>query len=93
VLVLSEFAGAAEEMREAVLVNPYDPEDFARRVRGALAMPPEERRARIDALGGSMRSIFDWMHDVFTRWGEVAGARAEGGAVEAAEFAVPAEMA
>ncbi|HEU0079359.1 MAG TPA: trehalose-6-phosphate synthase, partial [Longimicrobiaceae bacterium] len=92
VLVLSEFAGAAEEMRAAVLVNPYDPEDFARRVRDALTMPPGERRVRMDALRGTMRSIFDWMHDVFAAWGAVAGALAGQGAEEHAEFAIPAEM-
>jgi trehalose 6-phosphate synthase len=92
VLVLSEFAGAAEEMREAVLINPYDPEDSARRIRDALAMPPAERRERMEALRGSMRSIFDWMHDVFTRWGAVATARGSEAAEPGAEFAIPAEM-
>jgi trehalose-6-phosphate synthase len=79
-------------MRAAVVVNPYDPEDFARRIRDALAMPPGERRVRMDALGASMHSIFDWMHGVFTAWGAVAGAGAGGGPEEHAEFAIPAEM-
>ena len=50
VLVLSEFAGAAPEMGEAVLVNPYDEERTAAAVRRALEMPARERRERMAAL-------------------------------------------
>jgi len=50
VLVLSEFAGAANEMREAVLVNPYDPEAIRRRIEIAVAMEPGERARRMRAL-------------------------------------------
>jgi trehalose 6-phosphate synthase len=50
VLVLSRFAGASEEMAEAVIVNPYIPEDTARGIAEALAMPHEERRRRHGAL-------------------------------------------
>ncbi len=50
VLVLSEFAGAAADMGEAVLVNPYDEERTAAAVRRALALPDEERRERMAAL-------------------------------------------
>jgi trehalose 6-phosphate synthase/phosphatase len=46
VLVLSEFAGAAAELPEALLVNPYDVDAVARALAAALAMPPEQRRAR-----------------------------------------------
>jgi trehalose 6-phosphate synthase/phosphatase len=50
VLVLSEFAGAAAEMGEAVIVNPYDEERTAAAVERALALPPEHRRERMAAL-------------------------------------------
>ncbi|GAB4362262.1 MAG: alpha,alpha-trehalose-phosphate synthase (UDP-forming) [Oricola sp.] len=46
VLVLSQFAGAAEDMTAALIVNPYDLEDMASKLREALAMPAEERRER-----------------------------------------------
>jgi trehalose 6-phosphate synthase len=46
VLVLSRFAGAATELGEAVLVNPYDTEGMAQGIARALAMPREERKAR-----------------------------------------------
>ncbi len=72
VLLLSRFAGAAEELKDAVLVNPYDPEQTAVAIRDALAMSAEERRQRMEALQGSLRTIFDWMADVFTAWEEAA---------------------
>jgi trehalose 6-phosphate synthase len=50
VLVLSRFAGAAEELPEAVIVNPYVPADTARGLEQALAMPLAERRRRHEAL-------------------------------------------
>ena len=50
VLVLSEFAGAAAEMGEAVQVNPYDVDALASAYEVALTMPKEERRFRMRAL-------------------------------------------
>jgi trehalose 6-phosphate synthase/phosphatase len=50
VLVLSEFAGAAAEMGEAVIVNPYDEEQTAIAIERALALPVERRRERMAAL-------------------------------------------
>jgi trehalose 6-phosphate synthase/phosphatase len=50
VLVLSEFAGAASEMGEALMVNPYDEERTAATVRRALEMPAAGRRERMAAL-------------------------------------------
>lgn len=49
-LVLSQFAGAAEEMKEAVIVNPYDIENMAERLYNALTMSRPERRRRHAAL-------------------------------------------
>jgi len=50
VLVLSEFAGAADELGDAVLINPYDVEGMADALEAALEMPEEERRTRMRAL-------------------------------------------
>lgn len=50
VLVLSEFAGAAAELAEAVLVNPYDIDHSAEAYHRALTMPRHERRTRMRAL-------------------------------------------
>ena len=50
VLVLSRFAGAAAELQEALLVNPYDPGEIADAMHQALIMPLAERRQRHAAL-------------------------------------------
>jgi trehalose 6-phosphate synthase/phosphatase len=50
VLVLSEFAGAAAELSEALLVNPYDIEEPSAVFYRALTMPPEERQTRMAIL-------------------------------------------
>jgi trehalose 6-phosphate synthase len=49
-LVLSRFAGAAHECKEALLVNPYDTEAVAAAIDRALAMPLEERQERHNTL-------------------------------------------
>jgi trehalose 6-phosphate synthase len=59
VLVLSQFAGAAEELTEALIVNPYNIEETADVIRTALEMPLAERRARHAALMAAVRK-----HDV-----------------------------
>jgi trehalose 6-phosphate synthase/phosphatase len=47
VLILSEFAGAAEELTQALLVNPYNIDQIADRLKEAVEMPSDERRARL----------------------------------------------
>jgi trehalose 6-phosphate synthase len=54
ILVLSRFAGAAETMTEALIVNPYAADEVASALQHALAMPPDERRARHAALWGKL---------------------------------------
>jgi alpha,alpha-trehalose-phosphate synthase [UDP-forming] len=71
VLLLSEFAGAAEEMEDATLINPYDPEGCALAIRDALTLPMDERARRMTRLQGSLRTIYDWMDALFRAWGEV----------------------
>ncbi|MGB8870031.1 MAG: alpha,alpha-trehalose-phosphate synthase (UDP-forming) [Rhodomicrobium sp.] len=50
VLVLSKFAGAAEELEEALIVNPYNIDDMASAMQVALKMPLKERKQRHSAL-------------------------------------------
>jgi trehalose 6-phosphate synthase len=50
VLVLSQFTGAARELTEALLVNPYDIGQAARALAAALAMSPQEQRMRMRAM-------------------------------------------
>jgi trehalose 6-phosphate synthase len=55
VLVLSRFAGAAAEMKEALLVNPYDLDGVADAIAQAFAMPMDERIERWNALNKRLR--------------------------------------
>ena len=71
VLLLSRFAGASEEMAGAIEINPYDPEDTALRIRDALTIEPSERERRARRLRSSLRTIYDWMADIFEAWGTV----------------------
>jgi trehalose 6-phosphate synthase/phosphatase len=50
VLVLSEFAGAASELPEALIINPFDIEGTAEQIHHALTLAPEERRTRMRGL-------------------------------------------
>jgi trehalose 6-phosphate synthase len=55
VLILSRFAGAAQQMQDALLVNPYNPDDIADALRNALSMPLAERKARWAKLDAGVR--------------------------------------
>jgi trehalose-6-phosphate synthase len=72
VLVLSKFAGAVEELDGAVEVNPFDLESFAAELAGAVRMAESERRERLQRMRSSLRSIYDWMVEIFEMWGTVA---------------------
>ncbi|MGE5098137.1 MAG: alpha,alpha-trehalose-phosphate synthase (UDP-forming) [Betaproteobacteria bacterium] len=69
VLILSEFAGAAEELASgALLVNPYDVQGVAEAIRRAHLMPKEERVARMRSMRRQIRrhDVFGWV-DAFLR--------------------------
>jgi trehalose 6-phosphate synthase len=56
VLVLSKFAGAANELDAALVVNPHDIDGMARAIATALTMPLTERRMRWEAMMAKLRS-------------------------------------
>ena len=62
VLILSQFTGASWELRDALLVNPYDLDGMAEAVRAAVEMPPDERRARMGRMRQAVRehNIYRW---------------------------------
>jgi trehalose-6-phosphate synthase len=68
VLLLSEFAGAANELTDAVLVNPYDLDGVARAMSEALAMSAEERAMRMKRMRDRVLS-----HDVHVWAAQAAG--------------------
>ena len=65
VLVLSKFAGAANELDTALLVNPHDIDGMARTIATALSMPLTERRMRWEAMMAKLRghTIQQWFAD------------------------------
>jgi trehalose-6-phosphate synthase len=62
VLVLSRFAGAARELREALIVNPYHVEETADALHQALTMPAAEQRERMASLRMTVKeaNVFRW---------------------------------
>jgi trehalose 6-phosphate synthase len=66
VLVLSALAGAAQELHDAIVINPYDIEGFADALGRAIDMPAEERQARMRAMRRTVagRNVFIWASDI-----------------------------
>lgn len=62
VLILSQFTGASRELKDAIIVNPYDVEQMADAIHLSLEMPPEERSARMGRMRDTLLeyNIFLW---------------------------------
>jgi trehalose 6-phosphate synthase len=62
VLILSQFTGAATELPEALLINPYNIDQCAAALHLALTMPPTEQRARMRSMRGIVQefNIYRW---------------------------------
>jgi alpha,alpha-trehalose-phosphate synthase [UDP-forming] len=73
VLILSQFTGAARELRDALLVNPYDIDQTAEAIRAALEMEPEEKQMRVHRMRKVIReqNIFHWAGSLITELCEV----------------------
>ncbi|HWS95046.1 MAG TPA: trehalose-6-phosphate synthase, partial [Candidatus Methylomirabilis sp.] len=79
VLILSRFTGAARELRDALLVNPYDVDQTAEAIRVALVMDPEERKQRMQRMRKLVReqNIYRWAGDLI---GELCDVRVDASA-------------
>ncbi|MBV9511343.1 MAG: trehalose-6-phosphate synthase, partial [Caulobacteraceae bacterium] len=62
VLILSRFAGAALQMKDALIVNPFSPEEVAEALKQALSMPLAERKRRWETLnhGVATQDVTAW---------------------------------
>ncbi|MEO6223355.1 MAG: trehalose-6-phosphate synthase [Vicinamibacterales bacterium] len=62
VLILSRFAGASGELRDALIVNPYDTDELASALHRALVMPEAERIARMTRMRRAVRenNVYRW---------------------------------
>ncbi|MEA3560831.1 MAG: trehalose-6-phosphate synthase, partial [Candidatus Omnitrophota bacterium] len=61
-LILSQFTGAARELNNALSINPYDPDDFADKIKEAVEMSDAERISRMKRLRRVVRinNIYKW---------------------------------
>jgi len=68
VLILSQFTGAASELRDALLVNPYDIDQSAEAIRAALEMEPEEKQLRMHRMRKAVKehNIYRWAGNLIT---------------------------
>jgi trehalose 6-phosphate synthase len=75
VLILSRFTGAAVEMQDALLINPYDIGGFAAKIKEAIEMPEAERRRRMknmrEVVAGN--NIYRWGGTMVSRLISIAG--------------------
>jgi trehalose 6-phosphate synthase len=65
VLVLSRFAGAAHQLDQGLIVNPYDEDEVAEAIYRGLTMPLDERKRRYNAMIGGLRryDVQAWRND------------------------------
>ncbi len=72
-LILSRFTGASRELRDAVIVNPYDTEQLAEALRVALEMDPDDRRARMRRMRKVVKdhNIYRWAANLITELSEI----------------------
>ncbi|MBF6569453.1 MAG: trehalose-6-phosphate synthase [Candidatus Binataceae bacterium] len=77
VLILSEFAGAAEELKEALLVNPYDIDALARSLRQAIEMDPGEKATRLRAMRAkiNLNNLQHWSESFLNTLSGVSSSR------------------
>jgi trehalose 6-phosphate synthase len=68
VLVLSRFAGAAQELGDALLVNPYDIVQVSEAIHTGLQMSREERRLRMERMRQQVRehNVYRWASNILT---------------------------
>jgi trehalose 6-phosphate synthase len=78
VLVLSRFAGAAEDMPGALIINPFDPDETAEAMHAALTMGLEERKSRWQDMMAAVErtSAANWAQGFLARLEAAAPARA-----------------
>jgi len=67
-LILSKFAGAAQELRDALVVNPYDIEQVSEAIRTGLQMSREERRLRMGRMRQQVKehNVYRWASTLLT---------------------------
>jgi trehalose 6-phosphate synthase len=74
VLLLSQFTGAARELPDALLINPYAPDEVAEKIREALEMDRAEVRRRMERMRERVRenNIYKWAASILKKLSKIA---------------------
>jgi alpha,alpha-trehalose-phosphate synthase [UDP-forming] len=69
VLILSRFTGAARELTDALLVNPYSVDEIAKAIKVAINMPKKDRRIRMSSLRTTVQrnDIYSWADSIISQ--------------------------
>ena len=72
-LILSQFTGASRELRDAIIVNPYDTDQVAESIRMALEMDPEDRHARMQRMRRIVgeHNVYRWAGNLIAELSEI----------------------
>jgi trehalose-6-phosphate synthase len=79
VLILSVFTGAANELGDALQVNPYDIDQMAEAIRAAMEMDPEEKQKRMKRMRRTVRehNVYRWAANLIVEVCELPGGQRE----------------
>jgi len=72
-LILSQFTGAARELRDALILNPYDTDQVSDAIRLALEMDPDDRHARMRRMRLNVRehNVYRWAGNLIAELSEI----------------------
>ena len=72
-LILSQFTGASRELRDAIIVNPYDTEQVGAAIRQALEMDPVECRTRMQRMRRTVKehNVYRWAGNLIAELSEI----------------------
>lgn len=74
-LILSEMAGAAAELREAIIINPNNIDEIEEALLEAMKMPDEEKKSRMEKMRKTLskQTVNKWAHDFTTELDAIKG--------------------
>lgn len=72
-LILSQFTGASRELRDALIVNPYDADQLAEAIRMSLEMDAQERHVRMQRMRRNVRehNVYHWAGNLISGLSEI----------------------
>ncbi|MGD1211160.1 MAG: trehalose-6-phosphate synthase [Candidatus Acidiferrales bacterium] len=84
-LILSQFTGATRELRDAIIVNPYDTEQLSDAIRTALEMDADERRSRMQRMCRVVKenNVYRWAGSLISELSEIRIDETEGAGMSA----------